>query len=163
MASTVGTLYTPEFLPFSKLEAAYVEMANALNSLSYDSKYFPHLVSVSLLNNCLEAALAMVFLSRAPTDGGHPILLRTLFESTARLMFLARSPEYNALILEKIDCTEILRQTGKSQNQGEPEEITAIRMMASERLAVLDVDGLNNHQLKLVGLNYGLKVQIRVA
>lgn len=147
-AGSVGTPYMPEFSVFSKLEATYEEIAHALNGLSYDSIYFPHIVSVALLNNCLEAALAMVFLSRAPTDGGHPVLLRTLLESTARLMFLARSPEDNALILERIDCTEILRQIGKSANQGEPEETAVIRKIITDRLAVLNAEKIRKVSFK---------------
>lgn len=53
-AGSVGTPYMPELSVFSELEATYEEIAHALNGLSYDSIYFPHMVSVALLNNCLE-------------------------------------------------------------------------------------------------------------
>jgi len=150
MVGTIVISSAPESFPFTKLEATYIEIASSLNTLSFDQKYFPHLVSIALLNNCLEAALAIVFLSRAPTDGGHIVLLRTLFESTARLMFVARSPEDNALILEKIDCTEILRQIGKFPSKEESEETVKLRSMVSERIVALDLEKIEAVSFKKI-------------
>ena len=148
MSDTEGTPHIPETLPFLKLEIACVEIVTELNGLAYDSNYYPHLVSVALLNNCIETAFAMVILSRGPTDGGHPILLRTLFESTARLMFIAKSPEDNALALERKDCEEILRQIGKCPTQDEDKETTEIRKMACERVVILDKEKVKSISTK---------------
>ena len=90
----------------------------------------------------------MVILSRGSTDGGHPILLRTLFESTARLMFIAGSPENNALALERIDCEEMLRQTGKSPIQGEATETTEIRNLVCDRLTDLKKENVKRITFK---------------
>lgn len=122
---------------FSKLNKAYIESFEILNGLPFDSQYFPHIVAVALLNNCLEITHAISVLSKFPLDGGLPILLRSLFENTARLMFLARSPEENAQVLEHIGCDELLRQIGKVQSPLESTETTILRKLISERLDVI--------------------------
>lgn len=148
MTNSRDTPHIPERSSFSELEAACAKTITALNGLSYDSTYYPHIVSVALFNNCLETALAIAFLSKAQTDGGYHILLRALFESAARLKFIAKSPENNALVLERIDCKEILRQTGKSPIQGEPRETTELRRMASERDEALDKERIQKVSFK---------------
>jgi len=133
---------------FSKLDVTYAESFEILNGLSFDSQYFPHIVAVALLNNCLEIAHAISALSKSSLDGGHPILLRSLFESTARLMFLAKSPEENALILERIGCDELLRQIGKEQSPLESTETIKLRKLISERLEVIRCEKIKKVNFK---------------
>lgn len=130
---------------FSELDITYTKSFEILNGLPFDSQYFPHVAAVALLNNCLEITHAISVLSKSPLDGGHPILLRSLFESTARLMFIARSPEKNAMILEYIGCNELLRQIGKEESPSEPTDIAKLRKLVLESL-----DAISHEKIKKV-------------
>jgi Family of unknown function (DUF5677) len=123
--------------PYPKLADSYEKINGILTKVLFDSGHFPHRLAMMYAGQMVETAYALLVLGKSKSSASNHLLVRSIFETGVRLMYLAAEPVNHYPNLELEDCVSKEKALNAFPEADLSKKMREALLQVRQRIAIL--------------------------